>query len=247
MPTRRACSAKNFRKYRAPVLSVLLHTLALAVILINLNAPEGRQQSSSHSAAITVIAAADMPALPPWPTIDLGYNQTPLGANSVFAELRGDAPLLQTNNAIALPDAAVQPPAAAPQPADALPQPVPAQIAYGHFDPAIFAAPEQPQRGQGNAVGAQNASSLSAAQSDASAGKPGDGSGLGEFLKGQFRVRIVTTRNNAYIVVEIIGGNGVMRNLLDKTAQHYQTYAQYDETSGGQNGRFMAPVLAGLP
>lgn len=230
------------------MLSVLLHTLALAGILVNINTPQTQRQGGDASAAITVIAAADVPALPPWPVVDSGQNEVPIGAGPILSELRGDVPLLHTNNALPLPDTSARPPVAQ-EPHGATPHPAEQQqIAYGHYDPAIFTQPEEPVRhGSGNAAATQIASSPPPSQPAIFGGVPSNGFGVGEFLEGKFRVRIVTTKDNAFVVVEITGGNGMMRGLLDGTAQHYQTYAQYDESSGSQNGRFTAPVLAALP
>lgn len=66
-------------------------------------------------------------------------------------------------------------------------------------------------------------------------------------MKGKFLVRIVTTKNSAYVAIDIIGGNMVMLSLLSKTAQRYQTSAQVVETAEGYNGGFTAPIMAALP
>lgn len=243
MPNYRACSAK-FRKYRATVLSVLMHALVLTGLIVTYDRSPLTASLGVSSNAFMIVAEHEVVDLPPWPINDDGQLFAAKGAYARQAVTSGDVQLLQTSNGFAVPDATVQLPAAANVMVAQQPVTMKQQVSYGHFDPTLFAAPAHHEAG--NATETLVAAGLPATQLAAQTGMTGN-MATEEFLKGQFRVRIVTTRDNAYVVVEIRGGDTIMRSLLDETARRYHTNAHYSDNSTSYAGGFTAPVLAALP
>ena len=243
MPNYRAGSAK-FRKYRATVLSVLMHALVLTGLIVTFDRSPLTASLGVSSNAFMIVAEHEVVDLPPWPINDDGQLFAAKGAHARQVVLSGDVPLLQTNNGFAVPDATVQLPAAADVMVAQQPVTMQQQVIYGHFDPTLFAAPAHHEAG--NATESTVAAGLPAAQKASQTALTGSMTAE-EILKGRFRVRIVTTRDNAYVVVEISGGDIVMRSLLDETARRYNTNTHYSDNSTSYAGSFTAPVLAALP